>query len=109
MTARKPPLAKAPPERQQTVRAALKAALEEGPATAKDLSGAVGIREKDVAGHLEHLAKSLAREARALVVEPACCLACGFVFRERTRFERPGSCPECRQTRIDPPVFRIDG
>lgn len=98
-----------PPERQQTVRAALLAALEEGePATAKDLSGAVGIREKDVPGHLEHLAKSLQREGRKLKMTPASCIACGFVFKDRTRFEKPGSCPECRETRIDPPLFTLE-
>ncbi len=102
-----PPGERGPPERTQTVRAALLAALEEGPATAKDLSGAVGIREKDVGGHLEHLARSLAREGRKLSITPASCIACGFVFKDRTRFEKPGSCPQCRSTRIDPPVFSL--
>lgn len=97
-----------PQERTQTIRSALLAALEEGPATARDLSGAVGIREKDVGAHLEHLSKSLWREGRRVAITPASCIACGFVFKDRTRFEKPGSCPQCRSTRIDPPVFTLN-
>lgn len=96
-------------ERTETVREALRKALREGPSTARDLSAAVGIREKDVAEHLAHLARSLGRRGERLVVEPASCLACGFVFEGRERLSRPGSCPACRSTRIDPPVFRVEG
>jgi predicted Zn-ribbon and HTH transcriptional regulator len=90
------------------VREALRAALLRGPATARDLSAEVGLREKDVADHLAHLQRSLAHRGERLVVEPATCLACGFAFRERERLTRPGACPGCRSTRIDPPAFRIE-
>jgi predicted Zn-ribbon and HTH transcriptional regulator len=69
----------------------------------------VGIREKDVADHLEHLSHTLAREGARLVVEPASCIACGYRFSDRARLTRPGSCPSCRSTRIDPPEFRMEG
>ena len=97
-----------PPERSETVRDALARALGEGPATAKDLSGLVSIREKDVEGHLEHLARSLRHHGERLAVAPAHCLACGFTFKDRTRLSRPGACPQCRGTRIEPPVFSIE-
>jgi transcriptional regulator len=110
MSSSEPPV---PGARGSTVRSALKEALRTGSdeelRTAKDLSAAVGIREKDVAEHLEHLERSLRPEGLRLQVEPAECLACGFVFRERTRLTRPGACPKCRSTRIDPPAFRIAG
>ncbi len=99
---------KPPSARAETIRAALRRALQEGPATARDLSAVVGIREKDVADHLAHLARSLSRSNERLVVEPASCIACGYRFGERTRLTRPGACPRCRSTRIDPPVFRIE-
>ncbi|BDG05330.1 hypothetical protein AMOR_43260 [Anaeromyxobacter oryzae] len=91
------------------MREALRRALRAGGATAKDLSAEVGIRERDVAEHLEHLQRSLAHRGERLVVEPAACLACGHRFEGRTRLSRPGACPECRSTRIDPPVFSIVG
>ncbi len=99
-----------PPERGATVRGALEAELASAPETgltAKELSARVGIPEKDVAGHLEHLEKSLRAGGAQLDVIPAECLSCGFIFRDRKRLTRPGSCPECRSTRIDPPAFRV--
>lgn len=96
-----------PSDRTETVREALRRVLFEGAANAKDLSGMIGIREKDVPEHLEHLQKSLAREGLQLRVTPSSCISCGFVFKDRKRLTRPGSCPECRGTRIDPPLFQI--
>jgi transcriptional regulator len=95
-------------ERNQTVREAIRAELLRGAATARDLSERVSIREKDVADHLEHLDKSLRARGEKLVVEPASCIACGYSFARRPRLSRPGSCPECGSTRIDPPAFRIE-
>ena len=94
-------------ERTQTVREAIREELLRGPATARDLSERVSIREKDVAEHLEHLEKSLRARGERLVVEPASCIACGYAFASRARLTRPGACPQCRSTRIDPPAFRI--
>jgi predicted Zn-ribbon and HTH transcriptional regulator len=102
------PAAEAPASRASTVREALRQALLAGPATARDLSTDVGLREKDVAEHLEHLGRSLLHRGEHLSVEPATCLSCGYVFVHRSRLSRPGACPSCRSTRIDPPVFRIE-
>ncbi len=98
----------APKERAETVREAIRRALLAGTATARDLSVEVGMREKDVAEHLAHVARSLPHRGERLVVEPASCNACGFVFADRARLTRPGACPRCRSTRIDPPAFRIE-
>lgn len=90
------------------MRETLRRALREGPATARDLSAIAGIREKEVAEHLGHLARSLPHAREHLVVEPARCLACDYRFSDRGRLTRPGACPRCRSTRIDPQVFRIE-
>jgi predicted Zn-ribbon and HTH transcriptional regulator len=95
-------------ERSQTIRATLREELLRGPATARELSQRVRIREKDVAEHLEHLERSAKARGERLVVEPAACIACGHAFAKRTRFTRPGSCPSCGSTRIDPPAFRLE-
>jgi predicted Zn-ribbon and HTH transcriptional regulator len=96
-----------PPERTQTVREALRQELLRGPATARELSERGGIREKDVAPHLEHLQRSLRSEGARLIVAPASCIACGYAFTRRSKLSRHGSCPECGSTRIDPPSFSI--
>ena len=99
-----------PDLRSATVRQSLLEALREGLASARDLSKRVGIPERDVAGHLEHLERSLRHGDERLVVEPPLCLACGFAFRrrERHRHTRPGRCPACHERRISLPRFRIE-
>lgn len=94
--------------RGETIRAGLQRALEESSATTADLSRIVGVSERDVAPHLEHLARSVRRAGGRLVVEPAACLDCEFVFEDRRRLTRPGRCPECHGRRITLPVFRIE-
>lgn len=97
------------PERTTTVRAALRAELEQGPRTSADLSTAVGIPQKEVAPHLEHLARSLRADGRELKVHPAACLACGYEFESRRRLTTPGRCPSCASERIEPPAFEVGG
>ena len=98
-----------PTPRQATVRAALREALRAGPLSARALSARAGVPEKQVAGHLEHLGRSLKAGGERLQVEPARCLECGFVFRKRDRLSRPSRCPVCRSEHLDAPRFAIVG
>ena len=91
----------------QTVRQMIIDILLEGPATAKELSARVSIPEKDVFPHLAHIRRSLHHGQQRLVMEPACCRACGFVFQKRERLRKPGRCPSCQHSFIEEPVFRI--
>jgi predicted Zn-ribbon and HTH transcriptional regulator len=100
---------KPPKERNQTLRQAIIRHLEESPCTTRDLSQLVGIREKEVVPHLEHIQKSLRASGRKLIVQPAQCLSCNFVFKNRKRLSKPSACPQCRNQQIDPPVFSIEG
>lgn len=95
----------APIEATETIRREILAAIEQGPLSARDISGTVGISEKDVAGHLEHIRASLHRAGRALAVHPAECLRCGFLFEKRSRLTTPGRCPVCRSESVQPPLF----
>lgn len=106
----KPP--PAPPPRPTTTRDALREALlvtraTGAAASARDLAAAASISEKDVAEHLEHLARSLPREGLKLEVNPASCLACEFVFTDRARLTAPSACPSCRSERVAPPTFAV--
>jgi predicted Zn-ribbon and HTH transcriptional regulator len=93
--------------RPETIRAALRQALEAGPLTAHELSARVRIPEKQVAAHLEHLARSLKARGERLRVDPARCPACGFTFRKRERLTAPSRCPVCRSEQIEPPRFAV--
>jgi len=95
-------------ERERSIRESIHRVLLEGPVTARDLSTVVGIPERDVAQHLEHLKRSLKHRGQALVVEPPACLNCGFEFTHRDRYTRPSACPKCRGRRVTLPQFRIE-
>ena len=99
---------RSPPEAAATVRQRLAGVLREGPATAKDLSKLVGISEREVAGHLAHLAHSLRARGEKLAVTPPECLECGFAYPGRERTTRPSHCPRCRSRRITLPEFRVE-
>jgi predicted Zn-ribbon and HTH transcriptional regulator len=103
----KPHAPTVPPDRAETIREAIAAALREEPLSARDLSERLGIAEREVGPHLEHLGRSVRARGERLVLEPPRCLGCGFVFAERARPTKPGRCPECRATRIAPPRFSI--
>ena len=99
---------KPPKERKQTLRQAIIKHLEEAPCTTRDLSQLVGIREKEVVPHLEHIQKSLRASKRKLIVHPAQCLSCNYVFKDRKLLSKPSACPQCRNQQIDPPVFSLE-
>lgn len=83
--------------------------LRQGSYSARDLSAAVGIPERQVDFHLEHIRRSLQREQESLEVLPPRCHGCGFVFAKRTRLTRPGRCPICRGESIQEPLFTVRG
>ena len=72
--------------------------------TAKELSPLVGISEKEVYPHLEHIRLSFGKR---FVVSPAVCRRCGFEFKERRRLTRPSRCPKCKGESIEEAAFSI--
>jgi predicted Zn-ribbon and HTH transcriptional regulator len=96
------------PARTETSRQALREALEQGPRTAHELSAAVGIPERDVVGHLEHLERTTRGRGETFLVEPPRCGDCGFVFKKRERLGRPGRCPLCRSDHVVGPRFSVE-
>ena len=73
------------------------------------LAQMLGIPERQVEDHLEHVVKSVAHDkTRRFVLEPARCQDCGFVFRDRRKLTRPSRCPQCKSEGIAPPRYGID-
>ncbi len=89
-----------------TIRRRLMELLRGSAFTAKELSKALGIKEKDVIEHLPHAARSVSASGRFLV-EPSVCLNCGFVFKKRERFKTPGKCPICKSEQITESKYGI--
>lgn len=96
-----------PAEKHDTVRRELVALLQRKELSAREISAEIGISEKDVSGHLEHIRIMLHGSGTGIRVAPASCRKCGFVFKKRDRFTRPGKCPVCRGEQIEGPRFSI--
>lgn len=71
------------------------------------LAQSIGIQEKELTDHLPHVARSTAARGDRFMVRPACCLNCGYEFKDRRRLSQPGKCPKCKQARIQGPWYHI--
>ena len=98
-----------PAQRQETIRQRIVELLWVESLTPREISALVGIREREVARHLEHIRQSLHGGEVRLEVEAATCRKCGFVFVKRERLDRPGRCPVCKGESISEPRFSIRG
>jgi transcriptional regulator len=91
---------------QMTIRRKIIQLLSEGNFSARGISQALRISEKEVYEHLPHVEKSLGR-GENLICQPARCMDCSFVFIKRKRFTTPGRCPVCRSEAISVPLYGI--
>ncbi|MEZ4485715.1 MAG: transcriptional regulator [Syntrophotaleaceae bacterium] len=105
MTSRQAKSPPVPVEQPATVRRQIVALLQQRSQSAKDLSMAIGIPEKQVYDHLLHIRRSSQQQRGTLRIEPAVCKKCGFIFAKRQRFQKPGKCPVCRGQAIEEPRF----
>lgn len=65
----------------------------------------VGTRE--IQEDVKHLIKSLRHSNYRMVVTPAQCRKCGFVFAQ-DKLRKPGKCPSCHGTWIEEPMLHIE-
>lgn len=89
-----------PEPRDATIRQALVQLLTGRSLPVSVLSKEIGRSEKEICAHLEHL-----QRAKILVIIPAECGDCGYIFDRRARPGKPGKCPRCKGTHIVPPLF----
>ncbi len=91
---------KIPEERNETIRQEILRLLECSELTIGELSKEIGKSEKELYDHLEHLLGF-----KTLVIIPAECLKCGYIFEKRKKTKKPSKCPKCRGTYIKEPMF----
>jgi hypothetical protein len=91
----------------ETIRRQIVDLLSNHPLTARELSQALGIREKEVFEHLPFVTRTVAARGRKLEALPFACMACGYVFRGRKRLDRPGRCPSCKSGHVEEPRYRV--
>jgi transcriptional regulator len=75
--------------------------------TIQDISSELHLSMRDALDHLDHVRKSV-RPPQRFIIDPAECLDCGFVFRDRSKIHSPGKCPRCRSSHIHEPSYHIE-
>ena len=103
----KPKAPVVPTEKHDTIRHEIISALTERTLSAREISAKVGIAEKEVVDHLEHIRIALRNSRTRLMIITAECKKCGFRFKKRERLTKPGKCPICRYKHIQEPRFSI--
>lgn len=91
----------------QTIRQAIVEFLKESPASVREISKVLSIREKEIYDHLAHVDRSLTSKGTKLTILPAQCLSCGYLFENRKRLNKPGRCPICKKSRIEAQKYLI--
>ncbi|NHJ12862.1 MAG: HTH domain-containing protein [Candidatus Thorarchaeota archaeon] len=94
----------------QTRRERIKALLEEAaqPLTAQDLCNILGLQSRSIIYEdIEHIAQSVKSEGKELLVKPASCGKCNYIFSDRKTAKRPSKCPKCRSEWILSPAYII--
>jgi predicted Zn-ribbon and HTH transcriptional regulator len=81
--------------------------LAAGPRTASSLARELGLHRREVENDLRHLVRSARAAGHKVIVEPARCKSCGFVFSEE-KLSKPGKCPQCRSTWVFEPLLSVE-
>jgi transcriptional regulator len=82
-----------------TFRRDLIQALSAQPRSVSSLARELGLQRRDVENDLRHAIRSAEAAGHRIVIEPARCKQCGFVFGP-DRLAKPGKCPECHGSRL---------
>jgi predicted Zn-ribbon and HTH transcriptional regulator len=93
-----------------TRRQSIKNLLEETsyPLSAKDICDALDIKNRAlVYEDLDHIAKSVKSEGKELLIRPASCGKCNYVFKVKATAKSPTKCPKCRSEWILPHAYLI--
>lgn len=81
--------------------------LSAEPRSASSLARELGLPRRDVEDDLRHMIRSARAAGHRVIVEPARCRACGYVFGEE-KLSKPGKCPACRSTWLFEPQVRVE-
>jgi len=90
-----------------TVRRQLLELLTAEPRSVSSLARELGLTRRDLEEDLQHMIRSARAAGHRIVIVPARCRACGFLFDEG-RLSKPGKCPSCRESRIFEPQIAVE-
>ena len=90
-----------------TLRKALIEVLTVQPRSVSSIARELGFKRGDVEDDLRHAIRSARASGRRVLIEPARCRSCGFVFGE-DKLIKPSRCPSCRGERLFEAQVRIE-
>ncbi|MFW9809944.1 MAG: HTH domain-containing protein [Candidatus Thorarchaeota archaeon] len=80
----------------------------EFPITAEEICSHLDIKSRSIVYEdIDHISKSMRRKDKELLIRPAICGKCQFVFKKRKTSKAPTKCPSCRSQWILAPAFII--
>ena len=82
--------------------------LSRQPRSAFSLAGEMGLRRGEIEEDLQHALRSARAAGHRIVIVPARCKDCDFVFGQ-DRVIKPGRCPSCKGSRLFEPLIGLDG
>ncbi len=90
-----------------TLRRQLQDLLSTQPRSVSGLARAFGIGRGDMEDQLWHAIRSARASGHRVLVVPARCKSCGFVFPE-DRLSKPTRCPACKGSRLFEPQVGLE-
>jgi transcriptional regulator len=81
--------------------------LSAQPRSVSSIAREMGLKRADVEDDLRHMIRSARAAGHVVVIEPARCKNCGFVFGEE-KLSKPGKCPDCKGSRIFEAQLRVE-
>jgi predicted Zn-ribbon and HTH transcriptional regulator len=90
-----------------TFRKALIDILTAQPRSVSSIARELGLKRGDVEEDLRHAIRSARAAGRRILIEPARCRSCGFIFGE-DKLSKPSRCPSCRSERLFEAQIRIE-
>jgi predicted Zn-ribbon and HTH transcriptional regulator len=91
---------------ERTRRQEIRGLLLERAWTLDELAARYLVPKRVLVDDLEHIARSIAPLQKIEIQAPVCG-ACGFRFRDRTRFSDPSRCPQCKNEHLSAQHVRI--
>ncbi len=80
----------------------------EYPLTAQDICDMMDIRKRSIVYEdIDHIAKSVKNQGKQVIVSPARCGKCQFIFKKIKSAKAPTKCPKCRSEWIIAPGYLI--
>ncbi|MFX1266289.1 MAG: transcriptional regulator [Promethearchaeota archaeon] len=80
----------------------------EHPLTAQDICDTLDIKSRSIVYEdIEHISRSVRSRGKKVLIRPASCGKCDYVFGSRKSVKKPSRCPKCRSQWIIQPAFLI--